>query len=208
MKSSSTCSGVASALLAGVLLASVAGCAGGAASPARGRFSPGELTNPRLGPAYAQWLVGPISRLASREEIAGYLALGSDEAAGSFVAEFWKKRDTEPRFPDTNPVRDLFERRAAEADGKLSEGGVAGRRTDRGTIYVLYGAPKEQRFDLPVDPDEPPLEVWTYPADAPVGLDGERPKAAYRFARRGDSTVFYAPVPHRPRPALPPGAGG
>ncbi|HEX2253225.1 MAG TPA: GWxTD domain-containing protein [Thermoanaerobaculia bacterium] len=172
------------ALVVAALLA--AGCA---SSPTAG--APEDLINPRLGPEHAQWLVGPVAVLATGEEIERYLALGSDAAAAEFIEQFWAGRNPYPNRPD-NPLRETFEQRAAEADRRYSEGGLRGRRTDRGTIYVLFGEPTRQDRDISPTPGDPPLELWFYD-QAEAGLGGERPQGVYRFVKRGDVTTFYRP---------------
>lgn len=164
-----------------------------------------DLMNPLLSPQYALWLLGPVSRLASKEEIESYLRLGSDEEAKAFVAAFWQRRDPDPNY-EGNSLLERFTERLAEANKKFGEASLPGSRTDRGTIYVLYGAPAEERFDIAEHPDDPPVLVWTYPGDAPKGLDGKRPERAYRFIKRGDLTTFFTPnlKPVRPRLEDPP----
>ncbi|GMU66213.1 MAG: hypothetical protein AMXMBFR36_24870 [Acidobacteriota bacterium] len=124
-----------------------------------------------------------------------FTALVDDEAALAFVERFWGVRDPDPQRP-SNPVREAAERRAAEADQRFAEAGRAGRASDRGTIYVLYGEPEKIEFEPSDLYGEPPLELWRYPGDAAKGLDGKRPQRVYRFARQGDVTKFY--VPGRP----------
>lgn len=166
-----------------------AGCAsGGIQSTAGGT----EAINPFLGPGYTQWLVGPISRLATPTEMDAYLALRDDAAAAAFIEDFWQRRDPAPARPD-NPLRETFEERAAEADRRYSESGYPGRRTDRGTTYILFGEPEETDHEISPHPDDPPVEVWRYPDDAEPGLSGEHPAGSYRFIKRGDLTTFYVP---------------
>ena len=198
MRNSSICSGAArprsgpgTGLLAvtGILVTTLLLCAPAEAKK-RKNYSPDFLIQPFLGPEHAQWLIGPIARMAAEKEIEAYLALQDDSAAESFIEEFWKKRDPQPQFPD-NRVRELFEERAQEVDSLYGETLYRGRYTDRGTIYILYGKPEE--VDREVSPfyGGPALEVWIYPKDAQPGLDGEKPDRAYRFIRDGDRTVFY-----------------
>ena len=165
---------------------------------------PSELTNIHVSPAYSQWLVGPIARLASASELESYLALRDDQAAAAFIEEFWKRRDPYPERPG-NPVAELFERRAVEADRAYSEAGYLGRRTDRGTIHVLYGAPEATEYEANPDPEGSPVEVWQYEAGHSEGLDGRRPYAAYRFVKDRDLTVLLHRVPPRPTRRSPTG---
>lgn len=148
------------------------------------------LIQPFLGPGYAEWLIGPIARLVTREEADEYLILSSDEEAQAFIDEFWARRDINGDVPG-NPQRELFEERAAEADKQFSEAQIRGRNTDRGTLYVLYGPPEEVDYDIAQWIDGPPLILWKYSKGAEPGLDGEKPARLYRLIRLEDLTVFY-----------------
>lgn len=206
MKNSWICSAVpdraAGLALLALLTLTTLGCGGGAAAPR----SLADLINPFLGPERSAWLVGAASRLATPAETEAYLALRDDAAAEAFIDRFWAARDPSPDRPG-NPVREAFEERSTEADRRYSEAGFAGRRTDRGTIHILYGPPSKTEFDVPPAAGEPPIEVWTYTSTTPAGLDGKRPAGSYRFTKRGDLTVFYVPrrIDTRLRPATAPG---
>jgi GWxTD domain-containing protein len=193
----------------GIALAVALVIGGGVVSGARrAHAADADLLNVLLGPEHAGWLIGPISKLASEEEIREYSRLTSDAAAAAFVEDFWERRDPDPARPG-NPAREAFEARAVEADRRFSEAGVSGRRTDRGTIFVLYGEPTQVDHEPSPLYGEPPLELWRYARDAAAGLDGERPSDLYRFVKRKDLTVFYLPGrPGRYTNRRPPGAGG
>lgn len=172
-----------------LLLALLAvGCSGGGAPASRSRA---DLTNPFLGPDYTAWAVGPIARIATPEEVQQFLALQDDTQAAAFVQAFWDRRDPAPDKPG-NPVREAFDERSAEADRKYSEAGLLGRRTDRGSLYVVYGPPTKSEFEVSPVPGGSPFEVWTYDASAPSGLDAKRPAGLYRFIKQGDRTILYA----------------
>lgn len=175
-------------LLLLLLLLAAAGCGGGGgAAPSRSRA---ELINPALGPDYSAWMVGAASRLATPEEITEFLTLKDDPQAEAFIERFWEKHNPTPGRP-ANPLRQEFEKRSANADRQFSESGLLGRRSDRGTVYVLYGLPKKIDHDVSPVPNGPPLEIWIYGTDAPSGLDGKRPSPLYRFIKNGDVTVLY-----------------
>jgi GWxTD domain-containing protein len=163
-----------------------------------------DLLNPLLSPELAGWMLGAPGRMASDDEVREFTALAEDAAAVAFVERFWSVRDPDPGRPG-NPVRETAERRALEADRRFAESARAGRATDRGTTYVLFGEPAKIEFEPSELYGEPPIEIWRYPAGSPEGLDGERPQRVYKFARKGDVTKFY--VPGRPgrytqRPAV------
>lgn len=171
-----------------VALAAPVPAAGSKAPPAE------ELTNFQLGPEYAQWLVGPIDRLATEEERRQYLALADDGSAQAFIADFWARRGGIRAFPPT--PGHVFEQRRAQADVLYREGARLGHRTDRGTIYVLYGPPTASGFEASPSPGGEPVELWLYRQEAAAGLDGERPKRQYAFRRQDGVTSFY-PAPIR-----------
>ncbi len=167
--------------------------------------SPEELTNFLLGPGHARWLVGAISRIASDQEIDRYLHLDSDDDASAFIEEFWAaRRSSEIAWPAPQP-QGIYETRAREADTLFTEGPLAGRRSDRGTIHILYGAPEKVSYEVAARPGLGPIEVWTYAKDAEKGLDGEQPKREYFFVQKGEHTV-QTPTP--PRQKLRPRSGG
>lgn len=194
-----TCSG-ARALAALALAGCLAACGGGTASTTR-RPTLADLTNPFLAPERTGWLIGAVSRLATQGEIDAYLALRDDEEAKAFVEAFWQRRDPDPLIPG-NPAREHFTARAAQADKAFSEAGYLGRRTDRGTVFVLYGPPEAVDFEVGRGPGGSPVEKWLYTQKTQPGLDGKRPQGAYRFVKRGDLTVFYQPHV-QPRLPLP-----
>ena len=185
-----TCSAATPSRLAGLALLLVIGTQACSSAPA-GR-SAADLTNPFLGPELSSWLIGPVSRIATPEEVQAFLALQDDAQAQAFVEQFWARRDANPDRPG-NPLEEAFQERAVEADRLYTEAGFRGRRTARGTIYVLYGPPAEMNFEVSSMPNESPIEVWTYAATASTGLDGKRPTPTYRFIKRGDLTVTYIP---------------
>lgn len=172
-------------------------CAGPALAD-RPNYETFELINPLLGPDYAQWLLGPVSWMADKKEVETFQTLTSDEAAAQFIEDFWAERDPYPKRPD-NPLRETFRERADEADSLYAEGGLPGYRTDRGTVYVLYGEPEEVDYQVSPDPGDPLLELWIYPKDAPEGLDGNKPDRTYRFVKRDDLTRFYQRMSARDR---------
>jgi GWxTD domain-containing protein len=179
---------------ASLLIAAAAGALGvpvGRAAAADRSYSAEELLQPFLGAELSQWLVGPVARLATEDEIDAYLRLDDDEQARRFIAEFWARRDPDPAR-EGNPALELYEKRATEADKKFGEAAVAGRRTDRGTIHILHGEPESVEYEEFRDVSGPDVELWRYPKKAEPGLDGKRPDRVYRFAKIDDLTRFYS----------------
>lgn len=182
MKSSSSCCRPDPSCLSGGLawtLVLVMAVASAASAQDERRL---ELTNPFLGPRYAQWLVGAVGDIATEEERSEYLGLESDEDARAFIDEFWQGRGT---------LQQVYEQRAEEADKRFTEGTVPGRRTDRGAIFILFGEPEESEYEEHRNIDDPPVELWRYPKKAEPGLGGEKPNRTYRFIRWGEVTVRF-----------------
>ena len=179
VKSSWICCLIAASLLAAPL----------AAAKGRGKPRPAdELLNVFLSPGHAQWLVGPIARLASQDEVAAFLALTDDAAAERFIAEFWSRRKPLQGIPGLT-ARQQFEQLAKEADRRFGEDTYPGRRTDRGTIFILYGPPDEVDYEEARRKRLGTVEIWRYKR-ARIGLDGQAPKSAYHFIQEGDLTRF------------------
>jgi GWxTD domain-containing protein len=188
------------AVLALACLAGAAACSVGSVGSVAAMA---DLANPFLGPDYSAWLIGPVARIARPDEIKAFLALHDDGEAAAFVQQFWERRNPKPG--QGNPLLARFEERSEVADKKYSEAGLLGRRTDRGTIFILYGPPAKGGFEVARRPTDPPIEVWQYGASAPAGLDGRHPDPFYRFTKRGELTVLYVPRPGTvPLSAAPP----
>lgn len=164
------------------------------ASPAlagkRKHQDPEDLTNFLLSPRYSQWLVGPVAQIASSEERDVYLSLQVDEEAAAFIAGFWEKRGGEAVFP-TKGKKVTFDERVQEADRIFSEGTFRGHRTDRGTVFVLYGEPEEIRFEAAPRGRGEFLEIWEYDGEVEPGLDGKKPDRLYRFVKKDGATQLY-----------------
>lgn len=151
---------------------------------------PEELTNFLLSPQYSQWLVGPVGRMADEGERKAYLDLQDDKEAAAFITTFWDKRGGEAVFP-TKGQKLIFEERKEEANRILDEPTSAGYRTDRGTLFVLYGEPQEIRFEAAPRGRGEYLEIWMYDKNAEPGLDGRKPETSYYFVKKDGHTTYY-----------------
>jgi len=188
------------ALAAAVLVGALAGaCASTSSTPGQ---SAAAVTNPSLGPDYSTWMVGPVARMATAQEIGAFLALNDDAAAQEFIRQFWQRRNPTPSGSG-NAVLAAFEQRAAQADRLYGEAGLPGHETPRGTIYVLYGRAPKIEFQDPPRRGESPIEVWIYGKNAGSGLDGQRPAEIYRWIKRGELTVPYSSIGPAPPPVVP-----
>lgn len=94
-----------------------------------------------LGSMYKKWLDEEVQYIISDEERTAFLRLSTNEEREQFIESFWNVRDP---TPDTieNEVREEHYRRIAYANERFASG-VAGWRTDRGRIYIIWGPPDE-----------------------------------------------------------------
>lgn len=104
----------------------------------------------------------PLVYVMTSEEQGAYTGL-TLEGKRRWLRLFWEKRDPTPGTP-SNEAQEDFYRRIGEANRRYREGGAAqipGWRTDRGRIFIKYGAPDEV-LNRPQAGSTRPFEVWKY----------------------------------------------
>lgn len=135
-----------------------------------GGFESVALTTPPAAPdkfeamteAQLDTLYGPLIYLMTTDETGIYSTL-TVEGKRTFLRRFWAKRDPTPGTP-RNEEQESFYARIADANRRYREGGAAeipGWRTDRGRIFIKYGAPQEV-MQRPQAANTLPYEVWKY----------------------------------------------
>ncbi len=90
---------------------------------------------------YKKWLDNDVKWIISGEELSAFKQLSNDEERDQFIEQFWLRRDPTPDTVE-NEFREEHYRRVAYANEHFASG-VAGWRTDRGRIYVIFGAPDQ-----------------------------------------------------------------
>ena len=118
---------------------------------------PAGLTEPELDEAYA-----PLVYLMTASEQGVYSSL-SMEGKRSWLRQFWTRRDPSPGTA-RNEDRERFYGAIAEANRRYREGGasaIPGWNTDRGRIFIKYGAPDEV-YQRKVQQGRQPYEIWKY----------------------------------------------
>jgi GWxTD domain-containing protein len=125
-----------------------------------------------LGPAYGSWLKDEVAEIITEDERRAFLQLSTNEERQQFIEIFWERRNPEPDSP-VNAYREEHYRRLAYTDEHFSSG-IAGRKTDRGRIYILWGPPDEIEshptggtYDRPMSQGggqttTHPWELWRY----------------------------------------------
>ena len=98
--------------------------------------------------------------IATSQEIEQYNILNGEKGKQKFLQEFWKVRDNEPST-QKNEFYEEYLRRIDISNQQFSTLGKKGWKTDRGRIYLKYGAPSEiERY--PNQIDTKPYEIWNY----------------------------------------------
>src|SRR5438094_3245798 len=91
--------------------------------------------------AYRQWLTEDVTYIISPEERTAFLQLETNEEREQFIEQFWLRRSSNPDMPD-NDFKEEHYRRIAYANEHYASG-IPGWKTDRGRIYIIWGAPDE-----------------------------------------------------------------
>ena len=88
-----------------------------------------------------KWLSEDVAYIISGEERKAFGELGNDDEREQFVEQFWLRRDP---TPDTieNEYEEEHYRRIAWANEHFASG-IPGWKSDRGRIYIRFGAPDE-----------------------------------------------------------------
>lgn len=91
---------------------------------------------------YKKWMNEEVFWIITEDERAAFKRLNTDEEREQFVENFWLKRDPTPESEE-NEYREEYYRRVAYANETFASG-IPGWKTDRGQIYIKYGAPDER----------------------------------------------------------------
>ncbi|HEY6488622.1 MAG: GWxTD domain-containing protein [Terracidiphilus sp.] len=122
--------------------------------------------------AYKTWLDQDVAYIISDEERKAFKNLSNDEERDAFIEQFWLRRNPNPDSPD-NEFREEHYRRIAYANEHYAAG-KPGWKTDRGHIYIAFGAPDSidshpsgGAYQRPMDEgggetSTYPFEVWHY----------------------------------------------
>ena len=94
-----------------------------------------------LGKTYKKWLDEDVRWIITDEERAAFNRLSNDEERDRFIEQFWERRNPEPGSSE-NTYKEEHYRRIAYANEHYSAG-IAGWKTDRGRIYIMYGPPDQ-----------------------------------------------------------------
>ena len=88
---------------------------------------------------YKVWLNQEVPYIISDDERKAFMNLSNDEERDAFIESFWQRRNPNPDSPE-NEYREEHYRRIAYANEHFAAG-KPGWKTDRGHIYIAFGAP-------------------------------------------------------------------
>jgi GWxTD domain-containing protein len=103
------------------------------------KFAAQKAVTQELKGAYKTWLDQDVSYIISDEERKAFKTLSNDEERDAFIENFWLRRNPNPDSPE-NEFREEHYRRIAYANEHFAAG-KPGWKTDRGHIYISFGAP-------------------------------------------------------------------
>jgi GWxTD domain-containing protein len=98
-------------------------------------------TMKELDSSYRTWLNEDVVYIISPDERNAFLQLATNEERESFIEAFWLRRSGNPDLPD-NDFKEEHYRRIAYANEHYASG-IPGWKTDRGKMYIIWGAPDE-----------------------------------------------------------------
>ena len=120
---------------------------------------------------YQRWLEEDVLWIITPEERSAFLRFSKDDQRDHFIEQFWWHRNPLPAAPE-NAFKEEHYRRLAYANTHFAAT-VAGYRTDRGRIYILYGPPDVMRTESPHVGEAfvKPTVFWHYRSIPEYGKD-------------------------------------
>jgi GWxTD domain-containing protein len=121
---------------------------------------------------YKNWLNIDVAYIITDEERQSFKRMTTDEERSQFVELFWQRRDPTPDTEE-NEFKEEHYRRMAYANERFASG-IPGWKTDRGRIYIMFGAPDEREehpsggtYERPMEEgggttSTYPFEKWRY----------------------------------------------
>jgi GWxTD domain-containing protein len=136
---------------------------------AAGAATPQAEPAPSAESPYRRWMNEEVIWIISNAERTAFNGLQTDQERRQFIEQFWLRRDPTPGTTE-NELKEEHYRRIAWANDRYTAE-IPGWKTDRGMVYVKFGAPDEKE-EHPVAGAVPyPYEKWRYRFLEGVGKD-------------------------------------
>jgi GWxTD domain-containing protein len=160
---------------------------------------------------FKKWIDEDVAYIITDEEKKAWKKLQTDEEREQFIEAFWRRRDPDPDTEVNEYLEEHYER-VAYANQHFASG-IPGWKTDRGRIYIMYGAPNEKEthptggnYDRPSyegggNTTTYPFEIWFYRYLPGVGSGVEiefvdpTGSGEYRIARSPDEKDALLNIP-------------
>jgi GWxTD domain-containing protein len=143
----------------------------------------------RLPESARYWLAEDAIYIITPEERCAFLRLNTDEEREQFIEQFWYRRAVDPVSLDYD-FKAEFYRRIVFANEKYGSKFLAGRKTDRGRLYVIFGPPEsvEENSGRSTGAAAPhPVEKWHYHYIKGIG---ENVQIHFEYITRYDDFVL------------------
>jgi GWxTD domain-containing protein len=160
---------------------------------------------------FKKWIDEDVAYIITDEEKKAWKKLQTDEEREQFIEAFWRRRDPDPDTELNEYLEEHYER-VAYANQHFASG-IPGWKSDRGRIYIMYGAPNEKEthptggnYDRPSyegggQTTTYPFEIWFYRYLPGVGSGVEiefvdpTGTGEYRIARSPDEKDALLNIP-------------
>jgi GWxTD domain-containing protein len=121
---------------------------------------------------FKEWINEDVLYIITDDEKKAWKKLQTDEEREQFIEAFWRRRDPDPDTEVNEYLEEHYER-VAYANQHFASG-IPGWKSDRGRIYIMYGAPNEKEthpsggsYERPSyegggSTTTYPFEVWFY----------------------------------------------
>ena len=121
---------------------------------------------------FKKWIDEDVAYIITDEEKKAWKKLATDEEREQFIEAFWRRRDPDPDTELNEYLEEHYER-VAYANQHFASG-IPGWKSDRGRIYIMYGAPHEkethptggtynrQSYEGGGSTTTYPFEIWFY----------------------------------------------
>ncbi len=119
---------------------------------------------------YVKWLNEEVVYIITDPERAAFPSLQTDDERSQFIQQFWLRRDPTPGTPENEFKTEHYRRIAYTNDHFSTQTGMAGWKTDRGRIYIEFGAPDEKESH-PAGDRPFAREAWRYRFIQNIGSD-------------------------------------
>ena len=103
------------------------------------RFRAQKALRQELKGPYKKWLDEDVPYIITDDERKAFMSLANDEEREAFIENFWLRRNPNPDSPE-NEFREEHYRRIQYANDHYAAG-KPGWKSDRGHIYIAFGAP-------------------------------------------------------------------